>query len=117
MVTPVYKDRVREATNTTGTSDLTLGGAITGYQDFTVLATGDQCYYCIESGNGSDWEVGKGTYTATPPGTLSRDTVLDSSNSGSKINLFGTSQVFITYPGQKAIDVDGALGFSIVMGS
>ena len=117
MVAAVYKDRVREVTSTLGTADIVLGGAINSYQEFSVLGNGTKCYYCIEDENGFDWEVGQGTYVATPSRTLTRDNVLDSSNSGNKISLTGTSQVFLTYPGVKAVDTDGALGLSIVMGS
>ena len=48
-----------------------------------------------------DWEIGVGTYTASGT-TLSRDTILESSNSGSAITLSGTSNVFVTYPAEKS---------------
>lgn len=95
----VVKDRVQETTTTTGTGTVTLAGAVTGFQSFSVVGDGNTTYYAITSGN--DFEVGLGTYTASGT-TLSRDTVLESSNSGSKITLAGTSNVFVTYPAEKS---------------
>ena len=95
----VVKDRVQETTTTTGTGTVTLAGAVTGFQTFAAIGDGNTCYYAITSGN--DWEVGLGTYTASGT-TLSRDTILESSNAGSAITLSGTSNVFVTYPAEKS---------------
>ena len=95
----VVKDRVQETTTTTGTGTVTLAGAVTGFQTFSVIGDGNTCYYAITSG--TDWEVGLGTYTASGT-TLSRDTILESSNAGSAITLSGTSNVFVTYPAEKS---------------
>jgi len=95
----VVKDRVQETTTTTGTGTVTLAGAVTGFQTFSVIGDGNTCYYAITSGN--NWEVGLGTYTASGT-TLSRDTILESSNAGSAITLSGTSNVFVTYPAEKS---------------
>jgi hypothetical protein len=93
----VLKDRVQETTTTTGTGTLTLGGAVTGYQAFSAIGNANTTYYTISS-TSAEWEVGIGTYT-TSGTTLSRDTVLASSNSGSLVNLSaGTKNVFVTYP-------------------
>ena len=95
----VVKDRVQETTTTTGTGTVTLAGAVTGFQTFSAVGDGNTCYYAITSG--IDWEVGLGTYTASGT-TLSRDTILESSNAGSAITLSGTSNVFVTYPAEKS---------------
>src|SRR6056300_1542227 len=97
----VVKDRVRETTTTTGTGTVTLAGAVTGFQSFSAIGDGNTTYYTIT--DGTDWEVGIGTYTASGT-TLSRDTILESSNSGAAITLAGTSNVFVTYPAEKSID-------------
>ena len=97
----VVKDRVKETTTTTGTGTITLAGAETGFQSFSVVGDGNTTYYAIESG--SDWEVGIGTYTASGT-TLSRDTILESSNAGSAISLSGTSTVFVTYPAERSVN-------------
>jgi len=97
----VVADRVRETTTTTGTGTITLAGAVTGYQSFSAIGNGNTTYYTINAG--SQWEVGIGTYLGAGP-TLSRDTVLESSNSGSLVNFSaGTKDVFVTYPAEKSI--------------
>ena len=96
----VFKDRVKETTTTSGTGTVTLAGASDGFQAFTAIGNTNTTYYTLVSGD--NWETGLGTYTLSGT-TLSRDTVLESSNSGSKISLSGTSDVFATYPAEKAV--------------
>lgn len=103
MANEVFKDRVLETSTTTGTGTLTLLGAVTGYQSFSAVGNGNTCFYTIEevdiSGNPSGaWEVGSGTYTLSGT-TLSRTTVISSSNGGSKVNLAaGVKRVFCDVP-------------------
>ena len=99
----VVKDRVRETTATTGTGTISLAGAVAGFQSFSVIGDGNTTHYAVVSGN--DWEVGVGTYTASGA-TLSRDTILESSNAGAAITLAGTSNVFCTYPAEKSLNQD-----------
>jgi hypothetical protein len=102
----VVKDRVQETTSTTGTGTLTLGGAVAGYQDFSVIGNGNTTYYAIVGG--SEWEVGIGTYTLSGT-TLSRDTVLESSNSNALVNFSaGTKNVICTYPAERSVDINSA---------
>jgi hypothetical protein len=102
----VLADRVQVTTSTTGTGTLTLGSAVTGFQDFAVIGNGNTTYYTIT--NGAAWEVGIGTYTDSGT-TLSRDTVLESSNAGAKVNFgAGTKFVFCTYPAEKSVDIETA---------
>ena len=99
----VVKDRVRETTTTTGTGTITLGGAATGFQSFSVIGDSNTTFYTIQLSNTNEWEVGIGTYTSSGT-TLSRDTILESSNSGSAVNFSaGSKDVFVTYPAEKAI--------------
>ena len=92
--------RVKETTTTTGTGTINLAGAESGYQTFVAgIGDGNVTYYCIESGTA--WEVGLGTVTDATPDTLSRTTIVASSNSGSAITLSGTSTVFCTQPGER----------------
>ena len=99
----VVKDRVRETTTTTGTSTITLGGAATGFQSFSVIGDTNTTFYTIQLANTNEWEVGVGTYTLSGT-TLSRDTILESSNGGSAVNFSaGSKDVFVTYPAEKAI--------------
>jgi len=106
----VLKDRVKETTTTTSTGTYTLAGAVTGYQSFSVVGNGNTTYYTVT--NGTDWEVGIGTYTASGT-TLSRDTILESSNAGAAVNWgSGSKDVFLTYPAEKAVTADGVNPFT-----
>ena len=105
MALVVY-DRVQETTATTGTGSVTLGGAVAGYQSFAVVGNGNTTFYCLV--NGTQWEVGIGTYSTTGP-TLARTTVLSNSNGNtSPITLSGGSQVFVTYPSEKSVNLDSS---------
>lgn len=99
---PLVADRVMETSTTTGTGTLTLAGAKTGYRAFTsAFSTGAKVYYCIT--DGTDWEVGVGTFT-TAGTTLSRDSIFASSNAGSAVNwAAGTRDVFCTAPMQSVV--------------
>lgn len=83
-------NRAKMTTSTTGTGSLTLGSAEDGFQSFAAAGavSGDMIRYVIEDGN--NWEIGTGTLTGT---TLTRS-VVESSNSGSAINLTGFASVF-----------------------
>lgn len=107
----VLKDRVKETSTTTGTGTFTLAGASTGFQAFSVIGNGNTTYYTIALQGGSEFEVGIGTYTLSGT-TLSRTTVLASSNSGNAVNFSaGTKDVFCDYPaGKTAIqDANGSV--------
>ena len=80
----VVADRVKETTTVTGTGTATLLGAATGYQSFAAVGNTNTCHYAIAGG--SEWEVGLGTYTSAGT-TLSRDSILASSNSGSAVTF------------------------------
>jgi len=106
----VLKDRVKVLATTTGTGTFTLGAAVTGFQDFSVIGNGNTTYYTIAAQATPDWEVGIGTYTASGT-TLSRDTILSSSNGGAAVDFpAGTKDVFVTYPAERAVyeDLAGA---------
>ena len=102
------KDRVLETCTSPGTGAVTLLGAVTGYQAFSTVGNGNTCYYAIADQNGANWEVGIGTY-ATSGNTLTRTTILSSSNAGSTVNFAtGTQNVFLTYPSEKAVYLDAS---------
>jgi hypothetical protein len=110
----ILKDRVKESSSSSGTGNITLGGAFPGYQTFNAaVATGSTVYYTIHNlsaGFDTEWEVGVGTFTS--PATLARNTVL-SSSTGSLINFTaGTEglEVFITQPAEQAIYTNQATG-------
>ncbi len=92
----ILADRVKETTATTGTGALTLAGAVTGYNAFSVaMAVNDYCYYAIENDTRTEWEVGTGQLTAST--TLVRVSVIASSNANAAVNFSaGTKGVYIT---------------------
>jgi hypothetical protein len=104
-------DRVRETSTTSGTGTLSLAGAVTGFQSFSAgVGNGNSCYYCCADQSGSAWEVGIGTYLSSGS-TLSRTTVLASSNSGSLVSFSSTTHdVFVTLPGSIASLIGTATG-------
>ena len=104
----VVKDRVKVTSTTTGTGTLTLGSALTGFQSFSVIGDGNTTYYTIVDTSNGDWEVGIGTYTSSGT-TLSRDTILESSNSGSAVDFgAGSKEVFVTYPAERSVYYNAA---------
>ena len=104
-MTLILKDRVLETTTTTGTGLVTLSGAVVGFQTFSgSIGNGNTTYYTIVNDTSGEWEVGLGTVSA---GTLSRDTVYESSNSNALVNFgAGTKNVFCDYPADKAVYVN-----------
>ena len=104
----VLKDRVKQTTATTGTGTLTLSGTVTGFNTFSVIGDGNTTYYAIVNTLAGEWEVGYGTYTAAGA-TLTRTTVLESSNGNALVNFSaGSKDVFVTYPAEKAVSLDAS---------
>ena len=97
-------DRVQETCAAPGTGIVTLLGAVTQYQSFSAgIGANNTTYYTIADQTGSNWEVGLGTIGATGL-TLTRTTVLASSNAGSIVNFsVGTQNIWCDYPAGKAV--------------
>ena len=110
-----FADRIKETTTTTGTGTINLGGAVSGYQTFVQgLGNGHYTYYCIFNSGLNEWEVGLGLVTDAATDTLSRDTVLSSSNGGSLVNFSaGTKDVICTMPASKSVIIDGDSNISV----
>lgn len=98
------KDRVSDTTTTTGTGTVTLSGtAPDGYRAITdAHTTGATVRYAISLG--AEWEVGEGVFT-TSGNTLTRATVLASSNAGSLVNFSAGTKTVITTLTAAEIDV------------
>ena len=105
----VIADRVQETCAAPGTGTVSLLGAVTGFQTFLAgIGNNNTTYYCIADQGGANWEVGIGTYSSTGS-TLTRDTILSSSNGGSATNFSsGTQSVFCTYPSEKSVNLDSS---------
>lgn len=108
---PVIADRVRETTSSTGTGTIDLSGAVTAYQTFVAGAgDGNPTYYCIQQLSVGAWEIGLGTVTDAATDTLSRTTILQSSNADALVNFgAGEKDVFLVLPADKSLfrDADG----------
>ena len=100
----ILADRVQEAGTANTTVSFTLSGAVAGFQSFSIVGNGNTTYYAATDGSGN-WEVGIGTYSITGP-TLTRTTILSSSNSGSAVTFSGAINVFVTYPSEKSVNLD-----------
>ena len=99
----VLNDRVKETSTTTGTGTFDLAGAETGFESFVSgVGNGNQTYYAISNDGTNEFEVGIGTVTDATPDTLSRDTIISSSNSDALVNFSaGTKTVFCTLPASR----------------
>lgn len=106
-----FGDFIKQTTTTAGTGTLTLIAPSGHFRAFTA-ASGTTVPYAIS--DGTDFEVGIGTVIPGSPDTLSRDTVLSSSNGGAKVNWSGnTKDVYIAAPAallQSLLDWSGGTG-------
>jgi len=108
----ILADRVKESVTTEGLGRISFSGATYGgFQTFSdAIGDGNQTYYCIQ--NFDRFEIGIGTYRASD-NSLSRDTILQSSNSDNLINLVGISTVFCVIPADKTAYLDENDDFDI----
>jgi hypothetical protein len=98
----VVADRVQETATANTTVSFTLNGAVTGFRTFNAgVGANNTTYYSSTDASGN-WEVGLGTLNSLAT-TLTRTTILSSSNSGSAVTFSGTVNVFVTYPASKAV--------------
>jgi len=100
----VLNDRVKETTTTTGTGTINLAGAETGFETFVQgVGNSNTTYYAIVHTGANEFEVGLGTVTDASPDTLSRTTIISSTNSDAAVDFSaGTKNVFCTLPASKA---------------
>lgn len=90
------ENRVGETTITTGTGAIDLAGPKAGHVAFnTVYVDSNTITYLIENWNGTEWEIGTGTFISGVPDTIQRTTIEASSNNGSWVNFSaGVKSVF-----------------------
>jgi hypothetical protein len=105
----VINNRVRETTATTGTGAVTFAGAVDGFQTFAAgIGNSNTTYYAISLNTANEWEVGLGTLNGDSS-TLTRTTVLESSNSDSAVDFAaGSKEIFCTLPSEKAVYLDAS---------
>lgn len=111
----VSEDRVLETTTTTLTGALALDGAVAGFRAFgsVMTAPSDVCWYSLwavdANGNATgDYEEGLGTYSA--PNTLTRTTVLRSSNANAVVTLAaGTKYVALSLLAGRTLQLNNEL--------
>lgn len=103
----VIKDRVKETTATTGTGAYTLSGAVSGFEAFSEIGNSNTTYYGCS--DGTDFEVGIGTYTLSGT-TLTRTTILESSST--KITALVNGAVSAS----TAVTVDNVSGGTLTVG-
>ena len=121
----VINDRVKESSTTTGTGTFDLAGVVSGFEGFVAgIGTTNTTYYTIFNQGTTEWEVGLGTVTDAATDTLSRDTIISSSNSDAAVSFTsGTKDVFCTLPASKAVYLNASgdtinaagQGFAIAM--
>lgn len=105
---PVFRDRVKDTTTTTGTGSITLSGTPpTSFQSFsTAFSLGTVFLYCVVDTTNGQWETGTGYLSGAT--TLVRDSVFDGSAGEGNLVTFvaGTKDVFCTAPAHWLEDVD-----------
>jgi hypothetical protein len=115
-----YFNRVGFATSTLGTGTATVGAAVSGYATPAEAGAtnGITSDYVIE--DGSDFEVGTGTYSSTGP-TFSRDTVYLSKISGAagttKLSLSGTAKMYLTASGEFLNSLLASVDYGLITGA
>ena len=100
----ILADRVQQTGVANTTVSFTLSGTVTGFQSFAVIGNGNTTY-CSAFDPSGNWEVSICSYSTTGP-TLTRTTIISSSNSGSAVTFSGTVNVFVTYPSERSVNLD-----------
>jgi hypothetical protein len=106
----VLLDRAQQQGTANTTVSFTLTSLVTGFQSLAGVGNGNTTYYSATDSSGN-FEVGIGTYSTSGP-TLTRDTILSSSNSNAAVTFSGTVNVFVTYPSSKSVNLDGSSNVS-----
>jgi hypothetical protein len=102
---PIPAFRAKQSTDTNGIGTLVLNAAATNARSFNAAfgASARRIMYCVSWATG--FEIGYGDFDGGTPGSLTRATVLASSNAGSLVTLpAGTKDVFAVFdPGAREV--------------
>ncbi|MHB8388136.1 MAG: hypothetical protein ACYDDA_10800 [Acidiferrobacteraceae bacterium] len=108
-----YADRVQESvTAPSGSAAFAISATAawtSGYQSFANIpniAAGDTVYYCGVDATGNA-EIGIGTYGS---GSLTRTTILSSSNANAAVTFSGTVTLFCSLPAEALYSLNGGEG-------
>lgn len=94
-------DRVCMTVSVGGTGVLTLGSAVSRFRTFAAAGAANSAVVAYVIEDGTNWEYGDGTYSTTGP-TLTRTTIVASSNSGAAIDV---SLAAVVYSSAKIDDL------------
>lgn len=100
MAAAIVGHRTKETSTTTGAGTYQLLGAGFGFVTFVAgIGTGNTCFYVATDldplGQTGDWEFGTGVVTDASPDTLTRATIIASSNGGAAVNWgVGTRDIY-----------------------
>lgn len=93
----VLKALVGESSTSTGTGAFTLDAALAGHRRFSaVCAVGDTVEYAIRHESDGSFETGVGTYSAA--NTLTRTSVVESSNANAAVSFAAGNKVVTLTP-------------------
>ena len=84
---PLLPYRTLQTTSTTGTGSLTLNAVASGRLSYQAAYGSSSIVVRYVISGATYFEIGIGTYDGGTPGTLTRTTVMASSNSGSLVSL------------------------------
>lgn len=110
---PMLGNLVLEASNNPGTGDFILSGAPAGRRNWSGAFPDGEVYYFADDGTQTEWGIGRLTHGI--PATISRDTVLGTTQDRTaRLNFTGTTLVYSALPAEFAIPVPVAQGMSAV---
>lgn len=102
-----YADNVRESTTATDATTVALAGAAQNYRSFAAAYSVGTTDIPVKIGPDSAgaWETG--AYTLSAAGTLTRTSILSSSNANAAVAFAaGAKDVAVVYPASTAVDAD-----------
>lgn len=107
--------RIVELTSSTGTGDLLLDGAVSGYREFADHYANLDTAFVLVTG-GADWELFTGTFTLST-NTLARTTMIASTNANAAVNWgIGDKTVRVVQPGWSDLTAAQLLALLSILG-